>query len=363
MRESAIYRVVADFQDVFENRNNNFAVIKVLAAIAVSYGHSFALSPSSGAQDVFITELTGGNFYTGSLAVSIFFFISGALVTSSLLRLKSPLRFAIHRIFRIYPALLVSLAITSVAVIVTHLTKVDLRQLFSWFLINGAGGFNQWSVGGVFTSNTRFDALNGSLWSVSLELRIYLIVAVVSALLVTVKKSTALIFHVALIFYSQLRADLLPLIGSDAATFGNPDFHKYVLFYALGAVFYLSRIGEIRPTLSLLLAGSAFFAWFFLGLDLIVLQLSICLLILGLAKISIQGAGRLKSDISYGYYLYAWPVGQFVNMYVPVMSPVTHFLITLSLTAPLAVLSWVLIEKRFMGLGRVYLANWAKRIR
>ncbi len=76
--------------------NNNLDLIRVLAAIAVIVGHSYALAPAEGNVDL-IGKLFGV-IYSGSLAVSIFFFISGLVVTNSLLKKKSALEFIISRV-------------------------------------------------------------------------------------------------------------------------------------------------------------------------------------------------------------------------------------------------------------------------
>ncbi len=74
--------------------------------------------------------------------------------------------------------------------------------------------------------------------------------------------------------------------------------------------------------------------------------------------------GKLP-DISYGVYLYGWPIQQLFIWYIPSVSPWMLFAMTLPTTAACGWLSWQLVERPFMRLKRssnlpiiwVYLLN------
>ena len=57
-----------------------------------------------------------------------------------------------------------------------------------------------------------------------------------------------------------------------------------------------------------------------------------------------------KTDLSYGTYLYAWPVQQVVAMHPSLRDPWMNFLIAAPATLVLAYLSWTLVEKRFLAM-------------
>ncbi|EBO0298771.1 acyltransferase, partial [Salmonella enterica] len=61
--------------------NNNLDLVRIIAACMVIYGHAYAISPQVGKDDI-IHQLIGFD-YSGSLAVKIFFFVSGLVVTNS----------------------------------------------------------------------------------------------------------------------------------------------------------------------------------------------------------------------------------------------------------------------------------------
>ena len=81
-----------------DRRCNNFDLFRLIAALTVIYGHSFALAPSPGFDDS-LFKLTG--HHSAAMAVKFFFFLSGLLVTDSLLTRKSVLQFFVARFFRI----------------------------------------------------------------------------------------------------------------------------------------------------------------------------------------------------------------------------------------------------------------------
>ena len=84
---------------------NAFDFIRVVAALAVLYSHSFPLfglpEPSHAGQTL------------GSLAVAIFFAVSGFLVCQSWLRDPDVYRFTLRRALRIMPGLIVAVAFTA----------------------------------------------------------------------------------------------------------------------------------------------------------------------------------------------------------------------------------------------------------
>src|SRR5437879_4118713 len=89
--------------DILQKGKNNFDMIRLLAALGVMFGHSFAIQPYHGTAEP-ILRFTGLE-YSGSLAVYTFFLLSGILVTASAMRQKSPAEFFALRAARIWPAL------------------------------------------------------------------------------------------------------------------------------------------------------------------------------------------------------------------------------------------------------------------
>ena len=83
-------------------RQDNFLLLRILAALAVIYGHSFVLAKADGSNDIFLRN--GWPMYSGDIAVSMFFVISGFMVSGSFLARADLLEFAKARLLRIVPA-------------------------------------------------------------------------------------------------------------------------------------------------------------------------------------------------------------------------------------------------------------------
>src|ERR1700754_722361 len=97
-------------EQAIDRENNNFNLIRLLASLLVIFGHSFYLFPTNGYHEP-ISGLFKGD-YTGSIAVYIFFFLSGIFIVASFVNSKTFFRFIIMRVFRIYPALIICNIIT-----------------------------------------------------------------------------------------------------------------------------------------------------------------------------------------------------------------------------------------------------------
>ena len=103
--------MVRNIGQVCEGRRNNFDFIRFVATSMVIYSHAFSLSAGNGGE--LLNDLTGGQWSFGSLAVAIFFVISGFLISQSYYRSNAPLVFVKARILRIFPALAVVLLLSS----------------------------------------------------------------------------------------------------------------------------------------------------------------------------------------------------------------------------------------------------------
>ena len=60
---------------------------------------------------------------------------------------------------------------------------------------------------------------------------------------------------------------------------------------------------------------------------------------------------RFRNDLSYGTYIYAWPIQQvLVICGLGFLNPFIFAIVAAIATVPLAALSWFLVEKRAMSL-------------
>ena len=332
----------------FDQRHNSLNALRLMLALLVIVAHSWPVggygpAPGYGDQDL------------GGWAVAGFFAISGYLITSSRLSARSVWDYLWRRFLRIYPAFLVSLVV--VAFIIAPASSVILGESYSWgsgssfVLSNSAVLIQQWGIDGTLESAPYPVAWNGSAWTLFHELLCYLAVG----LLVTVISQRFL--------KPALIAALLACTMITVATFHfGFEFSSIVVltarlggFFAAGAILYLYRdkipshwLGAVVA--ALLLAGIVVVGEF---QALAGLPVAYLMMYLG-SILPLQKLGSVN-DVSYGMYIYAFPVQQVLSVAFPDQQlPLPLFiLLSIALTAPFAAASWFLLEKplhRYRGL-------------
>jgi peptidoglycan/LPS O-acetylase OafA/YrhL len=336
---------------------NRFDVLRLTAAWLVLFSHSYPISGAS-INDP-LTRIAALDTL-GGVGVITFFALSGYLVTLSLQRNSNLLVFLWHRIVRIYPGLMVVCGL-SMLVLGPLFTALPVGDYFehpeTWSYLWSATGFDAvFRLPEVFNQVPLAQVVNGSLWSLPIEVRFYLALAVVS-LMPAAMRFKALIVAAGLFAMLLLRPPALP----QHETFFGLDYQhtKLGLVFALGAV-YASWGDRIRPLFwpaaylialaAALAAGSAVStACFLLGAGTLVLWL-------GLHAKWLPAIPERMGDWSYGLFLYAFPVQQVLAHYGVHKAGIVPF-VTLSTVVALAfaALSWHLVEKRALRLRR-----WAR---
>ncbi len=265
----------------------------------------------------------------GALGVGIFFVISGYLVSGSLARSASLGDYLKKRLLRILPGLIVALLVTALILgaTVTSLPLSDyLRSPQVWLYVakNALLYPVDYTLPGVFAANPFPFVVNGSLWTLRLEFSCYLALALLAAvklLRLPVVTVLTVLTAVALI---ALRLVWPPQEGwlrlADVAVLNG--------YLFLGGV-WLHLHGKPPP-------------WPALAVGIVLLATPLWMLglpavVLGLGRLS---APKLPADLSYGLYIYAFPLQQVLAMH-GALSLWTSMAVTL----PFAAASWFLVEK------------------
>ncbi|MDO5289579.1 MAG: acyltransferase [Pseudomonadota bacterium] len=318
---------------------NNFDAIRLAAALLVLYSHHYTLTGQAMEPSFLGINTLGG------LAVSMFFTISGYLVTQSWFADPAPVRFALRRILRIWPAL-TAVVLLSALVLGPLLTTLspkayfaheDTRAYFSTLTMLPA-----YYLPGVFTGNPSA-AVNGSLWTIPLEVQCYAVLLLAGCLGVL---ST---------YQTLIRAAILYIAWY--TLFQRPELHNGQINHLLelGAYFTVGALMQatqahwqsrrLRWAVLLLLAAIA--CWH-MGLRYFsaLLIVPYATIVAGTASTPLlRQCGRF-GDFSYGTYLFAFPVQQTVIMlWYPAMGFWGSMFAACLITLLCAVASWHLIEQ------------------
>lgn len=317
-------------------RSNNFDVLRITAAVGVLVSHAFILTGG-------VEPGAPGSTSLGGAGVLCFFGISGYLVTQSWLRDPHVGRFATRRALRIYPALLVVLLLTALVLgpIATTLSlrdyvlDIDTSEYLVGNLLMVRASYD---LPGVFTGVPFPDAVNGSLWSLRPEMHAYIAIAALG--LAGALRTRATTTAAALV----LGALLILVPGPIATAFGEP---APLLAFVAGALLLVWRdalpwrwplAAALLVAAELLPAGA--------GTDAVTgLAYAYAVLMLGYRTPAV-GARLLRGrDVSYGTYLYAFPVQQCIVALVPGIGAGAMIALALPITLLLAAGSWRFVER------------------
>jgi peptidoglycan/LPS O-acetylase OafA/YrhL len=294
----------------------------------------------------------------GGLGVAIFFGISGYLVTTSLQRSGGSIpRFLAKRGLRIFPAL-IAVTVLSAYLLGPLVTSLDLKTYFSSritlaYVYNNVVLHSQFDLPGVFKQNPYPQSVNGSLWTLPIEVALYLVVAGFS--FVRSKKvqqglSFALAAAAAVAYYRIPEGKYIRY-GCDL----------YQVFYHAPYFFvgsFLSyKAGWVRdhgPRLILpLCVGLLFLA----NTPLIRIASWIAIpciaIFLGEKKSGRALLTTKLGDVSYGVYVWSFPMQQVAIQYLlPRIGPFPALLLAAITVLLLAKLSWQFIERPALSLKR-----------
>jgi len=337
-------------RELSRSRTNNFDFLRFLMACIVIYTHSFRISGalySSGKQ-----RLLHGDFGGATLAVDVFFLISGFLISSSFQNSATTLHYLQKRLLRIYPGFIAALAFC--VFIVGPLAGVDRH---TYFTSRGTYAFFLpilWAplqvLPGAFSAAHWESAVNSSLWTIRFELFCYFLPPLLGLFGLFRPRGVILALFIAAICAHNLEAHQLPFQWKMFLPwFGDVwELPRFMMYFLAGMTYFAWR-DHIRLTLpALALASAGALIGFATPLKDILLPLALPYLIFYIAfspRIPFQRFGK-HGDFSYGMYLYAFPIQQLLVRYLPLDHKpfVLTFLAGIA-TFAAAFLSWRLIEK------------------
>lgn len=350
------------FADPEMLRVNNFNILRLALATLVIFSHSFPLLYGDDKREPLML-FSDGRVNFGTVAVDCFFAISGFLIVNSWLHSRDFLSYLRKRFLRIYPGFLVAASIG--VLVVGPWSAKDFGSYFAGFnlfeFLSSLLFLRDYRVFGAFPHHPNSQVVNGSLWSIQYEFWCYLLVACFGILGFYKNRAVAVaLFLGALAFYGAQQHLHLPLLFPAADfCFGRlPEWPRLWSFFFAGVAFYQMR--DAIPYRRSLALGCLLVVAVSLKTGTLV---HFALPIFGtylLFYASFNCTWRMpefgrRVDLSYGTYLYAFPVQQIlIQLLGRNMHPFTLFVLATPISYGCAFLSWHGIEKRWLKrkLGR-----------
>ena len=334
-------RATVHIRDGFDN---HFTVLRIVMALLVLVGHGMII----GERSLTAEPMVLGRYSLSYMAVNAFFIASGFLVTASMMHRRRVLDFAVARGLRIYPALIVHVLFLILLVGAANTTlplSAYLTHPDTWLQLPKVLTFTDLDVflPGTFESNHERYA-SAPLWTLRFELMAYIGTAVVFALgLMRHRWMVACQFVGFALAWPALH--VLGLWDGLPPTLQN--IFRFGLAYGLGAAIWACR--EQMPfrwaVLPLLIAAT----W--IGADWAVGEVAFNMMVgYGLFLLAYCDLPRVElPDISYGVYIYHWPVLQWLAAKNPDMGTPTLLMASVPIVVGISWLSWQLVEKPMLA--------------
>lgn len=343
----------------FDPRNNALNAWRLLLAVSVILWHSWPITGRS------ITFRPFEQFIE-QVGVDGFFAISGFLITASWLRRPRLRDFAVARALRIFPGLWVCLLVTAfvIAPISVLIQRGSVSELMAsqtpiaYVLNNGLMNVYYAGIDGTPRGVPWPGVWNGSIWTLVFELICYVGVAVLGVVgLLKRRWVIPVLFVIAWVGTAYFPYPVFAMQTIPQMVF------RFVVMFAAGALLYHYR--DVIPArwslvgvCAVIVLGSMFLSNFrVLG----ALPLAYVVIVSG---VLVRNARlNLRNDLSYGIYIYAYPIQQLMAVLGLTALPIAVFFgIATLAVVPLAALSWFVVEKRSIALKNAMLRKRAASV-
>jgi peptidoglycan/LPS O-acetylase OafA/YrhL len=324
--------------------HDNFTILRLALALAVVVSHAASVGTGRHTDEP-LHALTG--YTLGEHGVNGFFAVSGFLVAMSWERRGGVVPFAAARLLRVFPGLIAAVLVTAL-VIGGAMTSRPLTG----YLTSGETWRMIWQTLSTFKSATTLPGVFegnplrwpiSTVWTLRYELFCYAGLLAYGALGGFRRREIMLIGAAA----AALALIVLGLRGEIPK--GQETALRLPLIFACGALAWLYRdriplsLGVVAAIvfalpLAALAAPPVYKPLLFAGSAYLFLWIAMAP---GLSHPRFEPPG----DISYGVYLYGWPIQQTLQALFPSVSGWTMLPAALALTCAAATLSWLAVEK------------------
>lgn len=345
-------------RDAAELRANHFNTMRLAMALLVVWSHCFAIY--YGTEDFEpISLILDGQYNAGNIGVRVFFAVSGFLIVQSWERSSSPRSYFSKRVRRIFPGYLVAIAVCSFVVVPLYSSAgysgITFEVAGEWLWKNLLLR-NYIPPSDAFAANP-IRAVNGALWSIPFEFWCYIGVAALGLSGLLRRRWFVLAALIALMLTKAwldatgrkpgggLIADIIgwPYLWFSMA----PSFLIGIVALKFGSAIPRSRWILLTLTAALVIAAHVPTR---IAFDLIFIPwLGYAVFFFAFSVAAVPDAAK-NGDISYGAYLYGFPIQQMLMASAALSFPAfVTASVALSLIA--GALSWLIVERNFTRAG------------
>lgn len=338
-------------REALSTRDNALNFVRLLLAAVVVIAHAWLAGGFDGGEETARFSAWAGNG---------FFALSGYLIAGSRMRLGIR-EFVVNRVLRIFPAFWVVLIVIVIAFVIAPLTShtagwdYDPSSAVGYVFNNAGLHITQAGIDGTLTNAPWPSVWNLSLWTLIYEFGAYIGAAILLTLPWARKHPlVATGTAYALAVFAQACA-LSPLVGSP---WQYLDMLRLAPWFIAGLFLYFLA-DRLRPTIRQTALAAALLAGLFaIGVADLIGHLPFAFILLRFASASPVRVGA-RNDISYGVYIYAWPIQQVLAaLGADSFGPVWSGVLALAVTIPLAWASWKLVEEPSMRLRKRIPRRW-----
>ncbi len=336
----------------YDWRNNAIGFLRLVLAASVIIGHG----PMLGGYPNLGLTITGPWFGWGEVAVMGFFTLSGILITKSWESSKGAKDFFTKRFLRIMPGYIFALIMCAFVFGPIGWMLQNQTSSYPWSGPNSAITYvtnnfttkmNQDFIEGAWVMHGKQQGVNFPLWTIISELTCYVITGFLG--IVGIGKRHR-------VWFVAFTALLLGFLAYQAAKVGfvhdgAPSRLTHLFSYMLGVcIYYYHEHIPLRPWAGWLCAVIAWgCSWYAPAMLVFPIFFAYAVVVAGFLGKPKQIEKR--GDISYGVYLYGWPVQLIVSLLIGKSVGVWgYILISAIVVIPFGILSWLLVEKPSIGL-------------
>lgn len=337
-------------------RENSLDAIRLIAATQVAILHTC---------EFMFVERTGSLFFEIMRlfpGVPVFFFVSGYLISKSYENTPAVVEYAKNRVLRLYPALVVCVAVNLLMVWSTgYLDRVNANALDIGLLYLAKSTFLQF-YNPDFMRSFGDGVLNGSLWTICVEIQFYILTPILYKTFGKQKQLTNTSLF-ALIIVFLLANRMLYLWRDDYSDLliwklYRVSFAPWIYMFLAGILFqrnfamlesWLRKLPALPMLITYIAIGLIFTQYLGIKTENEISPILFVLVICVIFRLCYYMPNRVNAlmqgnDISYGIYIWHMPI---VNqmLYFNYNTSYWHAFTAIAITVVIATISWKFIEK------------------